>query len=99
MFINNDNAQVAQAWMSIISVVILVVTTLVGWGFMWLHAWSKRQDTAIAKLEDRIRILSKGGIRLRQYIRVLLKLLDKAQITYPDPPVELYENQDERYEI
>ncbi len=80
-FINDANANVIMAWCALLTIAGAII------GF-----WSKRQDRAIKRLEIEITSLKSQRRILAAYIWRLLRILERNQISYPDPPVQLYQD-------
>ena len=75
-------------WTAALTGVFAVVFTVLQ--FVFRH-WSKKQDKAIAEMQNAVGQLINSGADLRRYIRQLLFLLKQHQITYPEPPDSFYD--------
>jgi len=63
----------------------------------WFQRWSKRQDSAIARVEqrvelavDRINALVRSNGIIKGYTRRLIDILRTNNIEHPNPPDEFY---------
>jgi len=78
--INITNAAPVEAWCAVITLILVI-----------FGLWSKRQDHAIKRVEDKLAAEQRSRYALIRYVWQLLHILDKNSIDYPPPPSALYE--------